>query len=289
MLPHIFKDTDFAMHGGTAINFFLRNMPRISVDIDLIYQKLLPRNDTLRNISSGLETISEKIIASVSGTEVRPKIYANNLTGKLFVIKGDALIKIEPNHVTRGNVFGTTERDISQRAEEIFEKFVTARTLALEDIYGSKICAALDRQHPRDLFDIKILLETEGLTEKIKKAFLVYLICNNRPISELLAPNLLDIKPLYEKEFAGMALDKVRLEDLMKARVELINIINSSISDTEKSFLVSFKQGAPDWSLLGVEGISELPAVKWKLINIGKMNPSKHKEATDKLKRILKY
>ena len=126
-------------------------------------------------------------------------------------------------------------------------------------------------------------------TEKIRKAFLVYLICNNRPISELLAPNLLDIKPVYEKEVAGMTVDKVRLEDLLKAREKLIKLVKSSINDDEKSFLVSFKKGEPEWSLLGLEGISELPAVKWKLINIGKMNPSKHKEALDKLKRILKY
>lgn len=83
---------------------------------------------------------------------------------------------------------------------------LNVRVLSLEDTYGGKICAALDRQHPRDLFDIKLLLENEGLTEKIKKAFIVYLISHDRPIVEVLNPGLQDIKQIFENEFAGMTL-----------------------------------------------------------------------------------
>ncbi len=132
-------------------------------------------------------------------------------------------------------------------------------------------------------------MQSEGITEKIKKAFLVYLISNNRPIAELLAPNILDIKPVFEKEFSGMVVNEVGLNELLVTRERLIRIINENISDNEKEFLVSFKEGEPKWGLPGVEGISKLPSIKWKLTNIGKMSFSKHNEAIDKLKKALKY
>jgi len=289
VLPYVFKESNFAIHGGTAINFFIRDMPRISVDIDLIYQKILPRDDTLKNISDGLEAISNGIKSDIQGIKVEKKIRGDNLTSKLFVTRENALIKIEPNQIIRGNVFGTQDRDISPRAEEVFEKFVTSKIMSFEDVYGSKICAALDRQHPRDLFDIKLLLQNEGITKKTKKAFLVYLISNNRPIAELLEPHILDIKPLFEKEFTGMVANEVELDELLITRERLIRTINENISDNEKKFLVSFKEGEPKWDLLGVEGVSELPSIKWKLINIGKMSSSKHNEAITKLKKALKY
>jgi len=285
----VYKESDFAIHGGTAINFFIRDMPRISVDIDLIYQEILPRDDTLKNISEGLKAISDGIKSDVQGIKAEQKIRGDNLTSKLFVTRENALIKIEPNQIIRGNVFGTQDRDISPRAEEVFEKFVTSKIMSFEDVYGSKICAALDRQHPRDLFDIKLLLQNEGITEKTKKAFLVYLISNNRPIAELLEPHILDIKPVFEKEFTGMVVNEVELEELLITRERLIRIINDNISDNEKEFLVSFKEGEPKWDLLGVESVSELPSIKWKLINIGKMSSSKHNEAINKLKKALKY
>ena len=289
VLPYVFKESNFAIHGGTAINFFIRDMPRISVDIDLIYQKILPRDDTLKNISDGLEAISNGIKSDIQGIKVEKKIRGDNLTSKLFVTRENALIKIEPNQIIRGNVFGTQDRDISPRAEEVFEKFVTSKIMSFEDVYGSKICAALDRQHPRDLFDIKLLLQNEGITKKTKKAFLVYLISNNRPIAELLEPHILDIKPVFEKEFTGMVANEVELDELLITRERLIRTINENISDNEKKFLVSFKEGEPKWDLLGVEGVSELPSIKWKLTNIGKMSSSKHNEAITKLKKALKY
>ena len=233
--------------------------------------------------------MADRIKSGLPGIKVEEKKDNNNRVMKLFVIKDNAQIKVEPNIIFRGSVFGTQEIDISKKAEEVFEKFVVAKTISMEDIYGSKICAALDRQHPRDLFDIKLLLENEGVNERVRKAFLVYLISTNRPISELLDPNMLDIKQLYENEFVGMADKDIKLDDLIDVRFELVKIVNSSISDKEKEFLITFKGGEPEWNLLGLEDIKELPSIKWKLLNIKKMKPSKHKEAINKLKRILQY
>ncbi len=287
ILPHVLKDNSFALHGGTAINFFIRDLPRISVDIDLIYLKILPREKTLENISNELNKIFEKLNSVIPGVEIKKKKYGDNLVSKLFVKRKNAMVKIEPNLIIRGNIYEAEERDISNRAEEIFEKFVTVKTLSFAELYGSKICAALDRQHPRDLFDIKLLLENEGISEKMRKAFLVYLISSNRPMSELLSPNYLDIKPAFEKEFTGMTLKEEKLEDLIKTREKLVKSINKLLTYEERKFLLSFNKGKPKWDLLDIEGAKKLPAVRWKLLNINKMDSDKHEEVYDKLKKVL--
>jgi predicted nucleic acid-binding OB-fold protein len=145
----------------------------------------------------------------------------------------------------------------------------------------------LDRQHPRDLFDVRILLEKEGITSEIRKAFVVYLASHDRPIHELLDPTRKDIRGIYEGEFAGMTVEKIEYEDLIAAREELIATVRKELTEEERAFLISLKEGSPKWSLLGLEGIERLPAIQWKLMNIQKMRKKKHAEYLEKLKRIL--
>jgi len=203
------------------------------------------------------------------------------------VATGQAQIKIEPNDVIRGSVFPVEERELTLRAEEMFERSVTARTLSVPDLYGGKLCAALDRQHPRDLFDVRVLLEKEGITDEVRKAFVVYLASHDRPISELLDPTRKEIRQAYEGEFAGMTIDEITYEDLIAAREALIEIVKKKLTRDEKAFLVSLKEGRPKWSVMGIEGIEKLPAIQWKLKNIQRMNEKKRAESLDKLKRTL--
>ncbi len=288
ILPYIVKDTDFALHGGTAINFFVRDMPRLSVDIDLVYLRVCSREETIKAISEQLKMISKRIFSGMPSVQIEEKrIEPNRFVTKLFVKRQNAVVKIEPNHVIRGSVFGCEERDLCKKAEELFEKFVTTKTLSFAELYGSKICAALDRQHPRDFFDIRLLFKNEGITNQVRKAFLVYLISHNRPMSELLSPHLKDMKPVFEKEFAGMASVEVKYEELVRVRKTLIEEINKRITDDERAFLVSFKGRKPQWDLLGVDRAQDMPAVKWKLSNLVKMDPDKHKKALHQLKKVI--
>jgi hypothetical protein len=288
ILPHVTKDTDFALHGGTAINFFVRDMPRLSVDIDLTYLHLSSREETIKATSEQLKLISRRISSSMPSAQIEEKTEGpNSFITKLFVKRQNAIVKIEPNQVIRGSLFGCEERDLCKKAGEVFEKFVTTKTLAFSELYGSKICAALDRQHPRDIFDSMLLLENEGITDQVRKSFLVYLISHNRPISELLLPSFKDMKPVFEKEFAGMTSFEVEYEKLLSVRKALVEEINKRITDDERVFLVSFKERNPKWDLLGIEGAQDMPAVKWKLANLAKMKDEKYKRAVHQLKKIL--
>jgi hypothetical protein len=205
----------------------------------------------------------------------------------LIIRDKNATVKIEPNTVIRGIVYPSVKRKLSSKAEEMFGLTLSATTLTFEDLYGGKICAALDRQHPRDLFDVKLLFENEGLTDGIRKAFIVYLISHDRPIVELLNPGLKDIKQVFENEFGGMTTDPVKLDDLLSVRTELIKQIKESLTEDEKKFLLSVKNMKPEWELLGLNGIKELPGIRWKLMNLQKMKQGKHKLAYENLETYL--
>jgi hypothetical protein len=287
VLPHIEKDPDFGLHGGTAINFFVRDMPRLSVDIDLTYLLIESREETLTNITKKLRNLAKKLRNAIPGVRIEEKEDKERNVSKLLVNYQSAIVKIEPNLIIRGSVFSTEERDLSKKAEKTFEKFVSVKTLSFPALYGGKICAALDRQHPRDLFDIKLLFENEGFTDDIRKAFLVYLISSNRPINELLNPMLKDVRKIFENEFAEMALIPVIYEELEQVRKELIKAVKEGFTQEERRFLVSFKEGRPEWGLLDIEGVDKLPAIQWKLTNLAKMDRKKHSQAVDELKKVL--
>lgn len=287
-IPHVAAEACFALKGGTAINLYVRDMPRLSVDIDLTYLPLEPRDTALANIGNALRRIAaaiRKTVPEVTVQEVRSK-RAEHIS-KLTVSTAEATIKIEPNLVLRGSVFSPEERELSVQAEQLFELSATANTLAVADLYGGKLCAALDRQHPRDLFDVKILMENEGLTDDIRTTFVIYLASHDRPMNELLDPNRNDFRRLFDQEFAGMTTDDVEYDELVAVREQVIQSINNSMTENEKKFLLSIKQGQPDWELMPVRGIAQLPAIQWKLINIRKMDKDKQLAALQKLRSAL--
>jgi predicted nucleotidyltransferase component of viral defense system len=288
VIPYITAEQRFALKGGTAINLFVRDMPRLSIDIDLIWLPVEPRNAALDNMSSALNKISDLIRTKIPGTTVR-KIYLQGTDHiiRLTVGTPEAMIKIEPNLVIRGTVFPCEQKGLCKAAEEMFELTTTATTASMADLYGGKLCAALDRQHPRDIFDIMVLMENEGVTRKIRTAFVIYLASHDRPMSELLDPGRVDFRQTYNREFAGMTLRPVDYQGLVSVRERIVRIINQSLTENERKFLLSIKQGQPDWGLMPVSGLDRLPAIQWKLKNIQKMNKTKHAQATDKLRKVL--
>jgi predicted nucleotidyltransferase component of viral defense system len=288
-IPHVAAESCFALKGGTAINLFVRDMPRLSVDIDLAYLPVdEPRETALKTSSEALERTAGKITKAIPGVRIQEsRAREPERLIRLLVSNGPTRIKIEPNEVIRGSVFPAEERDLSRRAEDLFELAVTARTLSVADLYGGKICAALDRQHPRDLFDIRILLDNEGITNEIRKAFVVYLASHDRPIHELLDPKRKDVRRVYEQEFAGMPIEEITYNDLIGARDTVIETLRKELTAEERTFLISIKSGEPNWSVMGLKDIEKLPALQWKLFNIRKMRAKKRGELLVKLKRTL--
>ena len=278
VLPEVAKETSFALHGGTAINLFIRNMYRLSVDIDLTYIPIENRADTLLNITQALERIKSNIERVIPDVNVLHQ--QKNL--KLQVSSNIAQIKVEVNQAMRGVIDESKKMILCKAAQDEFDVFCAIQVVPFEQLYGGKICAALDRQHPRDLFDIKYLLNNEGFTAVIKKGFLLSLLSSNRPINEILYPNFLDQQLVMTNQFEGMSNESFNYQDFEETREALVDIIHRNLTDRDKEFLLSFMDLTPDWSIYDFE---KFPAVQWKLQNLQKLkdnNSAKH-EALFKL------
>ena len=274
VIPEVAKQECFALHGGTAINLFVRNMPRLSVDIDLTYLPIEDRPTTLENIGSALSHIKNNIEAVMPGAEVEHK----QEISKLLVTSDGVSIKVEVNRVGRGVLESPQKSSLCSHAQETLDAFCEIAVVSKGQLYGGKICAALDRQHPRDLFDVKYLLDKEGFTEAIKTGFLLSLVSHDRPIHEVIKPNLLDQRQIMVNHFEGMSVEEFTYEEFEHTRDSLIKVISTGLTDDDKAFLLSIKNVDPDWSIYNFE---KFPAVRWKLHNLSKLksaNPVKHKE-----------
>lgn len=271
-IPAVAEEKDFALKGGTAINLFIRDMPRLSVDIDLTFLPVMPRDESLAAIEAALLRIKERIEASIKGARAHESRQSDGTLTRLVIQDKDkTLIKIEVTPVLRGCVFAPETRSVSEAVEDEFG-FAEIQVVSFADLYAGKIMAALDRQHPRDLFDIRDLLTNEGISGELRQAFIVYLISHGRPIGEVIASGQKDIAAEYEKNFAGMTEDDVPLADLLLAREQLVEILIGAMPAAHREFLIGFKKGAPDWDKLGLTGAAELPAVKFKQFNLDKLS-----------------
>ncbi len=293
ILPVVEQAGGFALKGGTAINLFLQNMPRYSVDIDLTYMLVEPRAIFLSHLTEKLNELSTKIKAAYPRLHTQ-KHYtqADKQLYRLSVSNDEVTIKIEPNLTLRGTLFDTQTVPLCKVAQEKFLQGMTVRLLSTGEIYAGKLCAALDRQHPRDLFDVKILLDEQGITPDITKAFVVYLASSPRPMHELLNPNRkLDQKSLFEKQFAGMTTVPITYPELEKAREKLFEVLHNTLTNEERQFLISVKQGEPNWVLLDLDekNFNGWPAILWKVQNIKKMDQKKHQLMLDELKKVLDF
>jgi predicted nucleotidyltransferase component of viral defense system len=287
LLPFVAKQKCFALKGGTAINLFLRDMPRLSVDIDLAYIPVEDRDTSLARIDEALAKIQSDIQRSVPRAEARPSLLkGSGKRFKLLVLQGETTVKIEVTPVLRGSVYQTEIHRLSSSAEAEFG-FARTPLLSFEDLYAGKICAALDRQHPRDLYDVYLLLKNEGINKRLKNAFLVYLMSHNRPMVELLAPHKIDIEPMYHAEFEGMTYELISLQDLEEAFDQLVRKVHGALTDADRHFLASFKQGEADWSAFPIPEAERLPAIQWKILNLNRMDSAKRQKATIKLEKLL--
>ncbi len=272
LLPIALSNEKFGLKGGTAINLFFRDMERLSVDIDLCYLPIESRESTLISIDSALQDLSNQINRMNTDYKIEKRYTKAEEAKNLIVHQGKISVKIEINLVVRGSVYSCVDLPLCEFAKNQFSKNINARCLSFSDVYGGKLCATLDRQHPRDWYDTWVLLENEGVTEDIRKAFLVYLLSVKRPISEMLDPLPKDQRILFQHELEGMNPSIPSYAVLSEVRVRLMGALQAQLTNEERLFLLSFKKGEPEWEKSGVPNIENFPAVKWKLFNVQKMD-----------------
>ena len=287
--PLVLVDDTFALKGGTAINLFVRDMPRLSVDLDLVFPDYtVPRAEALKRINEAIRQSVARL--KKQGFQTHALASADAGETKLLVRQGTTQVKIEVNFVMRGTVNPVRMASLTQSARDTLQADLEIPVVSLDDVYGGKLVAAMDRQHPRDLFDVMQLFAHEGITAGIRRAFVVYLASHSRPVHEVLFPTLRDIRQEFENNFAGMTAEPVELEVLLAARERMVRELQQGLTAGERRFLLSLVAAQPEWTLLHVPHMQQLPGLRWKLQNLERLrktNARKFAEQSDALIRLL--
>lgn len=280
VLPFVGAEPCFALKGGTAINLFYRDLPRLSVDIDLTYLPVKDRAESLADIDAALNRISQAIEAGLPNARTSRIAGGGGGDTRILVRQGATEVKIETSPVTRGVVNDPSQRRVTETVEDRFG-FAEISVLSFEDLFAGKMHATLDRQHPRDLYDMKLLYENEGLTDDLFRTFLVYVSSSPRPPHELLRPTRVPLDQIFAREFEGMTVIAVPLEELAAVRERLVADIEARLDTNVRNFLLSLHNAEPDFNMIGLPQAAALPAVRWKVQNLARLktdNPDKHAE-----------
>ncbi len=187
------------------------------------------RKDAIAGITTALTRIKQRILQALPKSKI-VEVYKNKADALRLVVSHNSVqIKIELSPVLRGIVFEPEWLNVCSKVEGEFG-YAEIAVVSLADLYAGKICAAFDRQHPRDLFDVMWLLKEEGLTDNVRKALIVYIISHPSPIVELLDIRYnKDIEQIYQGEFLNMTEIPVSLEELESTREQLTELIRTTL------------------------------------------------------------
>ncbi|MFA5973288.1 MAG: nucleotidyl transferase AbiEii/AbiGii toxin family protein [Lentimicrobiaceae bacterium] len=285
IIPEISREKDVALHGGLAINLFYNEMPRLSVDIDLTFLPTGPRDADLTMIISICNRIKERLLQTIPGIKIKEN-NEDKEEYKLFCSLGNAEVKVEVNTINRGVYSNTNLLPLCKKAQQIFKRFCDIQVVPAGQLFGGKIVAALDRQHPRDLYDVKQMMETIGYTDAIAEGFLFCLLSSKRPFYEILHPSLLDHRATLASQFNGMTDEVFSYEMYESTRLQLIKDVILHMSNESRDLLINFSSGQPEWHHYDY---GRFPGIQWKLQNIRRLkeeNPSKHEFQLNELKNI---
>jgi|GEM_PF-8480 hypothetical protein len=300
VLPHVAKEKYFALKGGTAINLFDRDFPRLSVDIDLTYVPFDDRKTAFANITAALRRIKKEIEDRVPDTKVVERLpTATSESDLKLICSNQAQIKIEVNPVIRGSLMPPRLMRVSKSIQDQFQMFAEMNIVSRGELYGGKICAAIDRQHPRDIYDVwdfhkytasgAILQPSETeITEDIRLGFIAALMGHKRPAHELLNPRPKDQKETFEGSFQGMAFDLFSYKDFETTRDWLFEEVRKLFKDEDREFLVSFTEGDPKWDLFPIARLKDMPAVKWKLLKLREFKKKRPKDHAALVQELVK-
>ena len=283
LLPFIMDEKVFAVHGGSAINLFVKDMPRYSVDIDLTYIPLADREDSIADINAHLKSIADNAKSNLKGLHIVP----NYATCKLLCEYHGHQVKIEVNQTKRGIIGGELQRkSLCDKAQTEFGMFCKAVIVPPTLLYGGKIAAALSRQHPRDLFDVKYM--NLPLSD-VREGLIFCLLGSDRPIHESFSPQLIDQHEAMENQFKGMTDIEFTYDEFEQTRSKLITDVRNLMTEADKQFLLSFESAEPQWDEYEFAYFRDYPSVQWKLLNLAKLkkqNPAKLNTEVEKLQAV---
>jgi len=287
ILPALAIEPRFALKGGTAINLFERDLPRLSVDIDLTWLPCGEFAEDSSLIAEGLSALADALRAAPLHLQVQASAAQGAQVNRIIASRGRARVQIETSPVMRGVVHPVRTMTVQPSVEAEFG-FAEVQVLHFADLYAGKLAATVSRQHPRDLFDMEPLLERDQLDAELWRTFLVYLTGSPKPAADMLAPGEpQDFAEIFDAHFRGMTATPTSADELLAIRARLLRKMAALLDDASCRFLLSVEREAPDFSLIGLPQAATLPAIRRKLDNLNARSDKKREADYRKLEETL--
>lgn len=271
----------FAMHGGTALNLFVFDIPRLSVDIDLSYIGAISREEMLKERPFVEKAISD--VARSQGYMVTSTTGGH--AGKTFVLNycssfGRNNIKVDFVYLNRSPLLPVKNRVSRFRSDVQVPLFDRA------ELIGGKTKAFFERVKVRDLYDIANCKRTLDVDNQESNRVLHKIILFYATLSANFPYGFVGREKRFEtlhKEFNEQLIPMLRLQEIHPKLEELIvearEYINGYVlpqDEGEEEFLFSFAKGEffPEL-LFGENEIAKAaswsPEAMWKLQNLKKI------------------
>jgi predicted nucleotidyltransferase component of viral defense system len=275
ILPMLAHEPRFALKGGTAINLFEHDLPRLSVDIDLAWLPVHDYAEDAELIADSLGRLADVLRARPLQLQVQLSAGEGAGVTRLVASRGRARVQIETTPVMRGAVHPVRNMVVRPKVEEAFG-FASVQVLDFSDLYAGKLAAALSRQHPRDLFDVGLLLDDARADDLLWRTFLVYLTCSPKPAWEMLAPRMpADFAVTFEAHFKGMTAEPIEADALRDVHERLLARVAGWLDEPSYAFLLSVEDEQPDFDVIELPHAAALPAVRRKLHNLAQRTDAK--------------
>ncbi|PIE65559.1 MAG: hypothetical protein CSA24_02490 [Deltaproteobacteria bacterium] len=284
MIAHPFMGPRVALKGGTALNLFVFDVPRLSVDIDVNYVGAADRA-TMTAERPKLDAALEQVASRLGLTVKRaPSEHAGGKWRLSYTsaFGRPAILEVDVNYMLRVPLWGPTRRD---SREFLGDRATKIQVLDDHELAAGKLAALLARGASRDLFDARRLLTEEVFDpDKLRLAFVVYGGINRvdwREVSaDAVTTTVDDVKrkllPMLRRDIRPAPPDVERWTgDLIKETRALVSSV-LPLADHELAFLDRLNgQGEIEASLLTADAVVQQrieanPGLRWKALNVKK-------------------
>lgn len=286
LAPLVNAETSFALKGGTALNVFWYDLPRLSVDLDLTFLPRVGRPEFLALTGAALNRLQTAISDTWPDAILQTKPFPGSTSpGTLFLQNGGVQVKLEVNPVHRESIYPTENRPVMPAAQPLWGP-TPMKLLSFAETCAGKFNAALDRQHPRDLFDVGVILDGDCLDDRVRTAFVVNLLTQSRPFAHTLSPQIRPPRGEALSSLEELTGLPSQASDLTRNLLDLKHVLCDGMPPQHREFLVSFTLGTPDWSLLAVDRVADLPAIRWRQQQMASLPPARREELVTWLRSL---
>ena len=286
LCPALAPESCFALKEGTALSVYWFDYPRLSVDLDLVFVPRKSREEFQTLTHEALHRVQSRIRNLYPAATLRTEpLPGSSAAGKVIVAMGPLEVKMEVATVHRETLYPTQVRPVQPQAVPTFGK-TSLPLLSFSETCAGKFNAALTRQHPRDLFDVGVILEHAEISPETRTAFAVNLITQPRPFAHMLNPRLKAIPPEALEILTRMTTQPFRALTLPDNLITLQDTLCRRMPAAHQEFLLSFTHGTPDWSLLEVPHAARLPAVRWREQQMSQFTVDRRQELAEGLYRL---